>query len=354
MDLNFVNRNTGYGVAWHHNYNIYGSTIYKTTNGGQNWTFTPYPDTLVFILSLYFIDANTGFFGTASSSVGNLYKTTNGSQSWIQCSVDSSMTSRFPVRNIRFLDALTGIAAGGFIDIAGVAWRTTDGGNNWSSSIVGAEPLNSIMVKNSNELIVCGGDYEYGVSMCTTSNAGLNWAYNTLNVFGLGTSIAMRTQSEYWISSGFSQKFIYTTNSGVRWVDISTPDSTLVSWLCFPNQNTGWACGDNGKILKFTPSNTFVHGNEVKFEKSFRLNQNYPNPFNPSTNISFDLIKNGKISLIIYDVLGREVKRIINDELYKVGNYDVSFDASGLPSGIYIYTLISDLNKDSKRMVLTK
>ncbi len=71
---------------------------------------------------------------------------------------------------------------------------------------------------------------------------------------------------------------------------------------------------------------------------AFRLEQNYPNPFNPTTKMSFVIGHSSLVSLKVFDVLGREVATLVNDEL-SPGTYAVSFDATDLPSGVYIYRL---------------
>lgn len=70
----------------------------------------------------------------------------------------------------------------------------------------------------------------------------------------------------------------------------------------------------------------------------FSLHQNYPNPFNPSTTIRYDIKEKGFVSLVVYDISGREVVTLVNE--YKdEGYYFINFDASNLPSGVYIYKL---------------
>ena len=72
--------------------------------------------------------------------------------------------------------------------------------------------------------------------------------------------------------------------------------------------------------------------------KKFDLSQNYPNPFNPNTVISYQLPVDSKVSLVIYDMTGREVKTLVN-ERRTAGYYTISFDGSGLASGIYLYRI---------------
>ncbi len=94
----------------------------------------------------------------------------------------------------------------------------------------------------------------------------------------------------------------------------------------------------------------------------FMLEQNYPNPFNPATKIKFDLPKSNftlseakglSVKLIIYDILGREVTTLVNQQL-KPGSYEVTWNASNYSSGIYFYTLISQDYTETKKLILLK
>jgi len=87
--------------------------------------------------------------------------------------------------------------------------------------------------------------------------------------------------------------------------------------------------------------------------REFNLLQNYPNPFNPTTTIEFSVAKQEAIKLVIYNMLGQEVKTLINSQLAP-GKYAVSFNASELTSGIYIYQISSPSNTITKKMTLLK
>lgn len=87
--------------------------------------------------------------------------------------------------------------------------------------------------------------------------------------------------------------------------------------------------------------------------KEFTLGQNYPNPFNPVTNINFSIPKSEFVSLRVYDILGREVKALVSQNL-TAGEYEVNFDAAGLSSGMYYYSLRADEYVSVKKMVLVK
>ncbi len=86
------------------------------------------------------------------------------------------------------------------------------------------------------------------------------------------------------------------------------------------------------------------------------MHQNNPNPFNPTTKIKFEVpqsFSNENLKLIVYDMLGSEIK-VITDQKFAAGIYEVDFDAANLPSGIYFYKLSSGNLRDVKKMVLLK
>jgi len=85
----------------------------------------------------------------------------------------------------------------------------------------------------------------------------------------------------------------------------------------------------------------------------FKLSQNYPNPFNPSTIIEYSLPQYGYVTLKIYDILGREIATLINEEK-PIGSYEVEFDATGLTSGIYFYRIQTPNFTQTKKMILLK
>lgn len=87
--------------------------------------------------------------------------------------------------------------------------------------------------------------------------------------------------------------------------------------------------------------------------REYSINQNYPNPFNPSTKISYSIKEEGLVTLKVYDVLGKEVATLVNENK-AVGNYEVDFNASQLPSGMYIYKIQSGNFSDVKKMLLMK
>ena len=85
--------------------------------------------------------------------------------------------------------------------------------------------------------------------------------------------------------------------------------------------------------------------------RKFKLNQNYPNPFNPSTFIEFDIPERAKVRLVVHDVLGREIKVLIDGEL-EPGRHRVMFDSGGLPTGVYFYRFSYNGFCEVRKMIL--
>ena len=102
-----------------------------------------------------------------------------------------------------------------------------------------------------------------------------------------------------------------------------------------------------GNLVSVEP----VAGNEIPRE--FVLMQNYPNPFNPMTNFEIQMPKSGFVKLAVFDITGKEVAVLINQEL-NAGVYSVDFDASNLSSGTYFYRMGADNFSEIKKMVLVK
>ncbi len=87
--------------------------------------------------------------------------------------------------------------------------------------------------------------------------------------------------------------------------------------------------------------------------KNFSLTQNYPNPFNPVTSIQYSVSSNQFVSIKVYDIVGHEIATLVNEKK-QPGNYEVQFNASSFPSGIYIYNLVTEGYSSTKKMVLLK
>ena len=124
-------------------------------------------------------------------------------------------------------------------------------------------------------------------------------------------------------------------------------------------------CVINGVLYGDTTFPVGVNQISTKIPETFSLSQNYPNPFNPATKIKFSIPPSkgarpsrlgsdeGMITLIIYDILGREVAILVNEQL-QPGTYEVEWDGTNYPSGVYFYKLVSSEYTETKKMVLIK
>lgn len=356
----FINDRLGWAVGWEivaDSSNFLGTRILKTTDGGLNWNSEMYPVPNYFMKTVFFIDSLKGFMAGAPLT---LVMTTNAGVSWNSVDTDTSLVLGFPIENLKFINPQVGYAAGGFRDLAGCMWETTNGGYNWTATIVGPEPMIDLYIFNPLKTFAAGGDFEYGSSIVKTFNQGVNWFYDTLGVFGVANSIDFRNQKEGWISVGSSQKFTYTLDTGNTWTSIFTPDSIPIFDIDFSDSLHGWAVGYYGCILKYNSGVVSVSNVPENISSDdFVLYQNYPNPFNPKTIINYDLRNTNYVTLTVYDAVGKEVITLEEGIKY-AGKHSVTFDGNNLPSGIYFYKLFSGSPGESgnyyetKRMLLIK
>lgn len=134
----------------------------------------------------------------------------------------------------------------------------------------------------------------------------------------------------------------YSTTLAAYTAGISGYPLGDLNW--FPTKKTAWlAAGGWTDVQKTT--------GVVPTE--FNLEQNYPNPFNPTTNIKFSVPKSSYVSLIVYNMLGQEVSKLVSQNLTS-GTYEYTFDAKNLASGMYVYQLKTDNLTLSKKMMLVK
>jgi len=193
-------------------------------------------------------------------------------------------------------------------------------------------------VVDSNYICNNVGD---GIYINNTSQPTIN--YN--NIFGNGNT----NNSHYEIFNG---DVSVTINAENNWWGNSTGPY-------HPVTNPAGGGDTVGDYIDYEPwLSDSVQAIGIKnLEKSiptgFNLYQNYPNPFNPVSNIKFDLHKTAQVSLIVYDILGREVTALVNEKL-NAGIYEVSWNASAYSSGVYFYRLTAGDYTAAKKMILIK
>ena len=265
--------------------------------------------------------------------------------------------------------------------------RSTDRGLSWgadlrlSSNNVYTSKTPSISVSDMY-VIVVWEDHRDGneeIYYRLSTDEGLNWgADNRLtsnNYTSTTPSVLVSGPSIHltWDDNRDGNKEIYykcSTDWGLSWgEDIRLTSNSSYSYfpsiaISGPFVQVVWNDSRDGNPEIYGKRNPTGNPNWIKFISSeipnnFSLSQNYPNPFNPQTKIRFELpsLTRSKsstpVKLVIYDLLGREVTTLVNEEL-KPGTYEVDWDGSNFSSGVYFYKIISNDFVETKKMVLMK
>lgn len=228
--------------------------------------------------------------------------------------------------------------------------RTSNGGANWFNQTPPVtEALNEIqLLPSGSGMIQCANN-----KLLRTTNFSQSWElrYNNGSV-NLKTVKMLDDYNWYGLTTG--SQFARSTDAGLTWLATSTSSVQNLNAVQFLDQNTGYIVGDSGTVLKTTNGGlTFVNNISENIPNSYGLFQNYPNPFNPVTIFGFRIAEFGLAKLTIYDALGKEIAIIVNEEM-QPGSYNVNWDASNYPSGVYFYKLESVDFVESKKMVLIK
>jgi photosystem II stability/assembly factor-like uncharacterized protein len=256
---------------------------------------------------------------------------------------------------IYFADASTGFVSTYSPGLKGILY-TSNGGTNWVNYSTGStKRIESVFLRSSG-LGFVGCD---SALLLRTTNFGLNFSQvpvpNNLYV----QNIRFANEFTGWFlgterNSPYSGRLYVTNNGGSSFQQMMSLMSFNVKGYSFVDALNGFVCGDSGKVLKTTNGGlTFISQNTGFTPDRFSISQNYPNPFNPVTNIKFDIPKSGFVNITVYDLLGREVTKLVNERM-QPGSYNVDWDASNYPSGVYFYKLESGDFSESRRMVLLK
>lgn len=331
--------------------------ILRSSDGGLNWENRSLSDSVTDLNKIGLM--GTWFFGNIlgiAGDDGRLYRSTN-TLFW-----DSIYTgTNANLYDFRFKNASSGYLCGE----EGTVVYTTDGGVQWYSdfflqSITDEEDIRSTIMINDTTAAGAAGNKIFVThanesllpveltsftSNVNKNNVSLKWTTGSeLNnsVF----YIERRVAGEEWINAGF----INGNGTTSEPVDYEFTDKNLKS-------------GKYNYRLKQTDYNGnyeyFNLTNEINIEapQNFTLIQNYPNPFNPTTKIAFDLPYESVIKLAIYDMTGKEVEVLINEQLQS-GFYEYQWNASGFSSGTYFYRIFSNSGEhkysDVKKMILIR
>ena len=317
-----------------------GNYIYRTSNGGANWTEV-YFQAGGFGNALWMTDANTAFqVGDPVGGNWTFLKSTNGGVNW-------ATWATVPTTQAGWNNALMIVGNNVWMGTnANYLMYSSNLGANWSQQTTTF--TNQYSVWFNSETVGLAGYNALNV----TTNSGTNWsalaspvAANTAGIAGTG--------SEWWVATQ-NTTVHYSSNNGAAWSTAYTaPDGVFYHITKARTGNTLWAVRNNGKISRYgTPiSGITVVSNEIP--SSYSVSQNYPNPFNPTTKINFALPKSGLVSMKVYDILGKEVATLVN-EVKNAGSYTVDFNASSLTSGMYFYKVSVNGFSEVKKMMLIK
>lgn len=284
-----------------HNGIIYAGTwglgVYKSEDNGTTWTSIN--NGLGYILTVQSLTINSSgeiFVGTAG---GGMFRSSNNGESFTKLSCGYELIWALGVTNNNTL------FAGSYGD---GLYRSTDGGSTFEKVSLNVPFIYSIVVDANNRVYVTS----WASGVFVSADNGATWT--SLGMSGVGVSSLM-------ISGDADQVFVGTKEGKIFMSSI------------------------DGKVTDVE--------NENSIPTKFELNQNFPNPFNPTTTIRFAVTENGNYSLRVYDILGQEVATLIDGQL-NIGNHQVTFDASRLASGMYIYKLTGSNVNLTKKMILMK
>jgi photosystem II stability/assembly factor-like uncharacterized protein len=358
--------------------------FFKTSNGGTHWEveFNWEGYEHLYFTSQY--DSNNIWF---LGAVGNLFFSTNAGESWDTSRIvdTSGLSSKYTFLGLHFFDEQNGFALNSY------RWFTNDGGYTW----VKAE--DTTRISPTFDLYFVNERLGWSVSpssIYNTTDGGKTWQaqleispwmygvyfIDSLKGMAVGRGI-LRTSDggENWDPSGITSKSLYciefldslngwtggkgqifrTSDGGENWVNVvDSLETDFNQIIILKEDKVAYAFGDDWyrsthTLLKADLSGiTSVEDKEDK-PKEFALHQNYPNPFNPTTSIEYQVTSSEKVSLIIYDILGREIKTLVN-ELKAPGSYEVTFDASLLSSGVYFYRLTAGEFVQTRKMLLLR
>jgi len=234
---------------------------------------------------------------------------------------------------------------------------TTNGGTNWSA-VTGFPYITDLWVDfdNDNVCYATFGGAQPGRHVFKTTNSGVNWFSISGNLPDIGhNSIALRQSSPRMIFVGTDLGVFQSTNDGANWVNFNTGFPNVEVYdLKYKETPAILLAATHGRGCFTFDVGTIVGINShYGIPDKYSLSQNYPNPFNPSTVISYELAVSGLVSLKVYDVLGNEVKTLI-DKKQNSGKYEVTFNGNNIHSGVYFYKLITGDFIETRSMILLK
>jgi len=309
--------------------------LFLSPDLGLNWYSINIPTQFFTALAL---KGNTIAVGTDQTGV---WISTNGGINWAQ--KISGLTSLY-ITSLAFDE--NNLYAGTFEGV----FISSNVGENWSKATTG---IPSTLFVNTIKII---GEYIYVggfPGLFLSSNGGSSWTYKGFNTKEI-TAIEGYDDIVFAGASGSLTGSVFvSTNRGNTWIDYGDglPNNTLftlaiVDTVLFTGLR-GYGAWKTSAIV------TEVQNRSYPLPTDFLLNQNYPNPFNPTTTIKYQIPELSFVRIKVFDVLGSEIVTLVNEEK-PTGSYEVEFNATGLPSGIYFYRIQAGSFVKTKKMVFLK
>jgi hypothetical protein len=323
-----LNNQIVYSLAAQGN-NVYAGTfsngVYFSANNGATWFQTPLNNQYVRSLAA---NGNYVFAGTFG-----LYLSTNNGTSWTQTLFGQYVYSLAVNGNYVFAGTGNGV------------FLSTDNGTGWSPTTLENREVDALAVNGDN---VYAGAYAYGV-FYSPDNA-MTWYYTNLDNQNV-KSLAVTGNN---IFSGTNNNGVFVSNdNGVNWTQRNEGlTSYEINSLCILNNYI--FAGTNNSVYR-RPLNEVIGIKPISelVPAHFSLGQNYPNPFNPTTKFRIQISRLSNTKVTVYDIKGREVEILVNQQL-NPGAYEIDWDASNYPSGVYYYKLITGEYAETKKMILIK
>jgi hypothetical protein len=339
--------------------NIFTPSVFgvvRSTNSGTDWTTltSGIPSSHIPKLSSVGLASGklyAGFNGTrprmhlpAVWEQGGVYVSENNGDSW------SPLNSGLPTEGGVHSPVYSITAEGAIVIIYSVSGRFSLINNSWVN-INNGFPVNtyisSIFIYKDDVIFLTNNglfiSHDKGITK-EPFNTGLQALQNYL-------TILFSYKAELYVFSNDETSSVYR-HDGSQWVLVDFPMPESLRFTSFQSVGEIIYAGsyDNG-IWKYDP--TFTDNDEVINPLEYNLSQNYPNPFNPSTTINFQIAASGNVQIKIYDVLGKEVTTLINENK-PAGEYQIIFDASSLTSGVYFYRIITTNFSETRKMLLLR
>lgn len=310
----------------------YGNGLFTSTNGGVNWlSAVGISDNDIFSLGY---DSTNLYAGTADSGMFLSY---NNAQFWIPS--NSGLRGK-EVGDIHYFNGAVYAATWNGV------FKTTTNGFSWIAQNSGLMDTNTLAISSSGNSLFVGANS----GVYRSDNNGSSW-------FPIGSVKRPYAFASYggniFCASHDSGVYV-STNLGQTWIKKNEGFFNLSMIAIYAHNGYIFAGSTDGRVYR-RPINEMI-SNIVQtsaFVSGYRLYQNYPNPFNPKSEIQFDVPKKVHVRLAAYNVQGKLVQLIINEQLIQ-GSYKVSFEADDLPSGTYFYNIRAGDFSETKRMVLLK